>query len=145
MGRPTKLTPALLERLAALIEAGHPETVAAEALGVGHSTFYRWLSLGHKSKRGIHRDLSLAVDQARAKAELRYMDAIRAAVQSGDPRWAAWWLERHVPERWGRRTRHEVSGPGGDPIQAQVFDFSKMSTDEIIALADRLDREHGGP
>jgi len=42
MGRPSKLTSALTERLCALLRDGVPQETAAAQVGIGASTLYEW-------------------------------------------------------------------------------------------------------
>ena len=52
-----------------------------------------------------------------------------------DWRAAMTYLERRFPDRWGRRQRHEVSGPDGGAIAiAGGWDLGKLSDKELAAL-----------
>lgn len=44
---------------------------------------------------------------------------VRRAAHRGDVKAAQWWLERKFPDRWGRRDRHELSGPASGPIEVK--------------------------
>ncbi len=48
-----------------------------------------------------------------------------------DWRAEAWRMERRFPERWGRKEKHEISGPDGGPV-------------EIKTIADILGEEEDG-
>ena len=48
LGRPTKLTPELVEEVVKLIECGVPPLVAALACGISRSTFFRWKALAEQ-------------------------------------------------------------------------------------------------
>jgi transposase-like protein len=53
MARPTKLTPELREKIAALVREGNYAGTAAVACGIAESTFYDWMRRGEGSKGGF--------------------------------------------------------------------------------------------
>jgi transposase len=122
-GRPSTLTDAVADKLVALVETGHYNTMAARGAGVGPRSFQRWLALGEaaddrlssgqpieeREERYWH--LWQRISKAQAKAADDALTAIRAAWESGQ-QWtaAAWYLERKYPGEWGRRTELNV-GP----------------------------------
>ena len=60
-----------------------------------------------------------------------------------DWRASAWRLERKFPDRWGRRERTELSGPGGGPIQMEHdYDIKDKLIARILGIAAR--RENAG-
>lgn len=119
MGRPTKLTPEVQDRIIQALKAGNYVETAAEYAGIGKTTFYRWMARGEQASRGIYREFRDAVMRARAEAEARNVAIIQKAAPD-DWRAAAWWLERAFPDRWGPRQKLEHSGPEGGPIPAEV-------------------------
>lgn len=114
----TKLTPELTNRILDLLSQGHFVECICPAVGIGTSTFYRWLEQGEKQKKGIFRDFREAVKHTKAVTEVVIIDRIQ---KSDDWRAAAWLAERLYPERWGRK-RIEISGPDGGPVP-----FSQMA------------------
>lgn len=48
VGRPSKLTPEIQERIVTLIVEGSYPEIAAQACGIGSTTFFRWMALGKK-------------------------------------------------------------------------------------------------
>lgn len=119
MGRPSKLTPELQERIVQAIRAGNYIETAAAYAGIAKSTLYDWLKRGARAKTGKYRAFSDAVQRALAEAEVRDVAIIGKAAQE---QWqaAAWRLERKFPERWGRKDRHEVTGESGGPLTIKV-------------------------
>ena len=127
MPRPTKLTPKLQERIAGFVRAGAYVETAAAAAGVSKVTLYAWLKRG-AADEGPFAAFAEAIEEAQALAEMRDLALIGKAAET---EWtaAAWRLERKFPDRYGRRTRlehsgpdgskvsHEVSGPAGGPIE----------------------------
>lgn len=127
MGRPTKLTDDLRENIALLVGQGNYIETAAAYCGISKVTLYTWMRLGHKEDEGPHRDFLNAVTKAEATGE---MQALRTISAAGEKAWQAlaWRLERKFPDRWGRRDRMEISGPGGGPVQVMQaqLDISRL-------------------
>ena len=135
MGRPSKLTPEVQEKVAASIRAGNFRYVAGLWAGIAERTFETWMRLGKARPRSKHGEFRRAVLEAEKAAEMRCVALVMKAA-SQDARHAEWWLERKYPQRWGRKDRHEVTGKGGGPVQAQLEDLSAAQ-----ALADPKLRE----
>lgn len=140
-----KLTRAVIAEVAKLLPiCMYVETVAA-TLGIHRDTFYEWRRRGKVAaemrirdeiiphRERLYLQFSDAVEKALADGEVRDLATITKASRDTDRRpgqWtaAAWRLERRFPDRWGRRDRMEISGPGGGPIQtmqAQI-DVARM-------------------
>ena len=135
MGRRLKLTPELIEQAAKLIAGGNYASTVFQMLGVGESTWYRWLEKGRDSKgRSIYREFWESIQKAEAAAELR---AVSGIVAAGRRNWTAfaWYLERKYPDRWGRRDKiqQEISGPGGEPFYSKP-NLSRLSLEELTFL-----------
>lgn len=119
MPRPTKLTPAVQDRIVKAISAGAYAIVAAKAAGIGETTFYRWLEMGSKpDAKPLYREFWESVKEAEAQAELANIVLIRQAAQAGTWQAAAWYLERKHSDRWGRQQKlfAEVTGKDAGPI-----------------------------
>lgn len=79
MGRPTKLTPEVQKKIVDAIEScGHIDTAAAYA-GISKFSFHEWLKRGARSKRGIYKDFSNAVEKAVANAMMERVNVNRKA------------------------------------------------------------------
>jgi transposase len=102
-GRPTKLTPALQEKIVMVIRGGNYIETAAAYAGISKQTLYNWLRRGARQKSGQYREFALAVEQALAEAEMRDLALIEQAARDGKWQAAAWRLERRFPKRWGRQ------------------------------------------
>jgi len=139
-GRPTKLTEATLARFIALVRAGNYGTCAAAAIGIKRQVFYRWLERGAADEAAgrntIFARFNTAYAQASAEAEAGCVATIRRASTDN---WtaAAWLLERKFPDRWSRKERMEVSGPGGGPVestQTVSLDLTKLADADLEQL-----------
>ena len=122
-GRPSTLTDAVADKLVALVEKGHYNTMAARGAGIGVRSFQRWLAKGEEANERLNSGQPIEPDEerywhlwqrinkAQAQAADDALTAIRAAWESGQ-QWtaAAWYLERKYPGEWGRRTEVAV-GP----------------------------------
>ncbi len=98
MARPTKLSPAVQERIVALLKSGNRRGVAARAAGVAEPTFFRWMS----DTRPQFREFRESVERAEAEAEV----AVVATLVSAMPRSTAaaiFWLRARSPEWRGDR------------------------------------------
>lgn len=153
-GRPTIFTPALGAEIAALIEAGNYAETAAAVSGISKDTLYRWLKKGARQLRISKREgtpptdlakWSGAVELAAAVSESNDVARIGAAARAS---WqaAAWRLERKHPERWARRPvqKHEVSGPGGKPLEVKVKPHVPDPA-HVTAVLDILRRAGAAP
>ena len=101
MGRRTKLTPEVQDRILQAVRAGLRYREAALAAGIDERTFYNWKRRGEEAKSGIYFQFFQSLKEAEARGELALLARIQAASQET---WqaAAWILERRHRERWGR-------------------------------------------
>lgn len=133
MPRPTKLTPKLQERIVGYVRAGAYVETAAAAAGIAKDTLYAWLRRGAAAE-SPYDAFAAAVEEAQAMAEMRDLALIGKAAES---EWtaAAWRLERKYPDKYGRRTKTELSGPGGGAIPIDLSPDALAA--RILALAGR--------
>lgn len=133
MARPSKLSAERSTKIVGMISSGAYATVAAQANGIGETTYFRWMTRGRDAQRDEYGELTNADDEpyvdffekvkdAEAKAEVLNIGLIQRAATGGTWQAAAWYLERKYPDRWGRKDhlRSIVSGPEGGPIQVDA-------------------------
>lgn len=122
MGRPTKLTPEVQDKIVAALRAGNYQETAAVYAGVEPRTFYRWMERGESDDADdeIYRQFRQTVEKAKADAEVRDIALIDKAAHDGSWQAAAWKLERKFPQKWGRLNRTEISGPEGKPVELRT-------------------------
>lgn len=120
MGRPTKLTPEVQDKIVAALRAGNYQETAAAYAGIHRDTFYGWMERGKNEPGSIYSDFSEAVERAKADAEVRDVALIDRAAADGSWQAAAWKLERKFPQKWGRVNRTEISGPEGKPVEVRT-------------------------
>lgn len=97
------------------IKRGASFTIAADAAGIGRTSFYKW--------RTEDEQFELAIKKARNECALERLDKI-----TGSDQWqaSAWWLERQFPEDFSLvqkieqvLAKHGLISPG---IAAQLED-----------------------
>ena len=128
MGRPTKLSPEIQERICSALRDGNYESAAAASAGVGASTVRQWLQWGRDAKSARYVAFLTAVTRAREEAELRLVELWQEAMPN-DWRAIAEFLARRYPMRWGRRERAEIAV--GTTSNAAPQHLSKKLLDQI--------------
>lgn len=153
-GRPTALTPEVLERVVLALASGAPDWLAAQAVGVRPNTFSEWRGRGEKARElreagervpdreRIYMQLLDEIDTAMARVEVGALAAIQRAARDGDWRAAAWLAERTAPDRWqGRKPGGQATGEGsrmgigGRPVGAVSSPDRKARPDEPPRLS----------
>lgn len=149
VGRPTKLTNEVQEKILQAIRGGNYREVAARWAGIDPVTLTRWMRRGEQGRRGPYVQFCQAVLEAEQQAELRAVALIMKGAAS-DPNHAKWWLERKFHERWGRRERTEHTGADGGPVAVKVTFGGRYKPDQSHPRAadsdmpDTTERTHGG-
>lgn len=112
----SSMTPRVVRNILAHIAAGNYVSVACKASGVSQRTYYFWLQTAQSNPDSVYGEFAALVDKAFAAAEAANIHTIRKAAATS---WqaAAWLEERKHPDRWGQRSRTEVTGVDGGPIQ----------------------------
>lgn len=75
-GAPLKLTPDLIDRLSSVLRRGAYIETACAVLCIDKTSFYRWMKIGAKKNRGLHRALYNAVHQALGEFEMNHVVVI---------------------------------------------------------------------
>ena len=165
-GRPTKLTPELIERIRLGMSSGaYIETASAQA-GINPDTLRDWLRKGAAGKSALHRQFSATIEKAEAEAEMRALatiqefgrgmmvDVVTTTVKGTGPNaitetkterrpvreWtaAAWYLERRRPQRWGRRVV-ELQGKDGTALSPLGQVLIMLPPKEGLAMAGQAE------
>ena len=120
MGHPSKLTPEAQRTIINGIRAGMTNRLAAARAGIADSTFYHYLEMGRRQKRGKYKDFLDAVVRAEGECMANALAVLtKAAIGQGavldqdgrvveeaipaDWRAAAFILERRFPHEFGRQ------------------------------------------
>jgi transposase-like protein len=110
-GRPTSLTPELQDAIVALVKSGNDVKTACAVVGVGRTTYYRWMARGASDDPAdaAYRVFAAEVEQARAIAEAALVRSL-ADVSRLNWRVALERLERMYPHKWGPPVRARDGG-----------------------------------
>lgn len=125
-GAPTKLTVARARIICEALAEGMSYAVAASRAGIGELALRRWREKGANEEHPIYVEFVEQVERANAAAEERHLTNVDdAAFGRGDydkPHWQAsgWRLERRWPERYGRRSVHQIEGHDGGPVKFEL-------------------------
>jgi hypothetical protein len=162
-GRPTVLTPEVIEDVRRILPTVLYLETVGDYLGLDHSTIRKWIKRGSMEHKRLRRNLEakpadrealfleffLVYKKALAEGLFGDLGTIKKAsmdqlgpdgqiIRKGEWQAAAWRAERRFPELWGRRDKHEHSGPGGKAIAISI---------EELAAADRelqeWEKQHG--
>lgn len=123
---------------------------AAESVGVGETTLYRWLEEGERDAKAEvdspKREFWEAFTRARAAGEVGLVADVRSLAKK-DGRLALEMLARRNPKQWGRR-RLEISGPDGGPVESSdvpAVDYDKLSLEEREKLLELFEKAGPAP
>jgi hypothetical protein len=130
MGRPSKLTSEVADRIISSIKSGNFRNTAARWAGIGERTMRDWMTRGEAHPKSPFGSFRRRVMEAEKAAEMRCVAIVMKAA-ANDAKHAEWWLERKYPQRWGRKQRHEITGKNGEVLRHQV-----EGLDPVEALAD---------
>lgn len=145
-GRKSKLTKELIEEAAKYIRAGNYANVVANYLGIGESTWYRWLQEGEVANSGLKREFWESIKKAEAVPEIRNVNIVQKAAEEN---WQAamTYLQRRFPERWGRRdfqVNGEIQHTGKDGGSIEIenkINLDKLTDQELMILEKLLSNE----
>ncbi len=126
-GRPTKYSPDRCERIVEALRGGNTRQTACALGGISDETFARWLR--------EHVDFMDSVKKAESEAEAANVAIVKKAALAGTWTAAAWWLERKLPQQWGRTDRVEVTiRQQAEALAAELG----VPVDEVIREAERI-------
>lgn len=116
-GRPSKLTPELIERVEELMAGGRGINSTCGLLGISPSLYYLWQERGKREqdrllagrantkareRERVYLEFLEAITRGKAAKTARAEQTITALVAEGDFKAAAWWLERTEREEYGK-------------------------------------------
>ena len=126
--RKMKLNSQIQEAICNEIKRGTPITSACLIAGISKDTYYRWYRKGEKAKTGRFKEFYNKIEEAKAYAIALRVENIRKAGRNGSWQADAWWLERMVPESFGRKDKMEVKS---DNTNTNV-NMEVKSTDKVL-------------
>ena len=112
MGRPTKISKAVTDRVIEAIKSGATYELAAQYAGISYSTFNNWMLKGEEGHKDFLQFLQ-QVKEAEGKAAITWLQMIdTAAAESWQA--AAWKLERRYPQSYGKQVVEHQGKDGGE-------------------------------
>lgn len=137
-GRPIKCTPKVCRAYLQAIAFGLSYQSACAEAGICESTLDNW------RKRGATGEEPYAKFLADEKKALAAWERDRQiAMDAAGPQWTreAWRLERRMPDDYGKRERHEVTGKDGGPIETEQnvnVNIPGAGSGKILAILDEV-------
>lgn len=137
MGRRTKLTPEVEDKIVTAIRGGCPYRVAAQLAGISESTFYNWIKLGEEGQPPYAEFLA-AVQKANAEIQAKLTFRFSMAADE-DWRAARDFLARRWPGDWseGREAAGGREGPPTEdrPLRLSLPEFADPKVREALQRA----------
>lgn len=138
-GRPTKYKEEYNELVYKLSLLGATDREMADIIGVGEKTLNNWKEAHPEFLQSLKEGKQSADANVASRLYQRAMgyehpedkifndNGLPLIVPTikhypPDPTAAIFWLKNRQPQKWRDRKEHELSGPGGGPIQAQMSD-----------------------
>lgn len=129
----------LVQKLLAALREGHTLTDAATFAGTSYHTVNTWLNQGAQAEEGtLAKDFYDQVELARAEAVGDCLKSIKKAAKKGAWQAAAWFLEKRVPEVYGKRSELTVSQ--NKPFEVALVDAAFSEEEMQAALRAVLSR-----
>lgn len=152
-GRPPKLNDALTRTIAASVKGGIGLARAAQMAGIGKATVFDWMARGAREQQDgrdtRYTRFAKEIAESRASAiAICESTVLHAAVRKQDWRAAVTYLERTVPQEWGRKDSVSVNIQGAlqemlDQVQprmsAGAFQELLMALAEVHGVKQGID------
>lgn len=107
-----KYSPEVHAEIVKRIREGNPKTLASRLAGLDQQTLFDWIAQGRNEPDKYPEYIQLAQDIQVAQAEhvAERLARIEAAAKSDPRHWTAdaWYLERTMPEEFGKRDKVEI-------------------------------------
>src|SRR5215510_11237464 len=131
MARPTKLSEAVITKLAEAIGKGATYALACKYAGIGVATLTRWQQAAVRAPTdSLARQLVERLDDAEGAACVKWLRLIEDAAEGGTWQAAAWLLERRHPHDYGRQVvQHQVEMGDGLSGLLKAFGGTNADTD----------------
>jgi transposase len=105
VARPSKLTDAVIPKLAEAIRLGATYEIACKYAGVTYQTLRNWIIDGETAREGsAARNLRDKLEEAEGRGAVQWLAVIEKAAKEGTWQAAAWKLERRYNKDYGNRT-----------------------------------------
>jgi len=151
LGRPSKLTPDVQNKVVQALQLGAQRQDAATYAGVDAATLRRWLRKGITEPESEYGRFRAAVIEAESRAKVAAMGVITKAARDGDWKAAAWMLARKYPHQFAERSQLFTIAKTFEQIEAAAEAAGAPLPDDVLQRAwmnlagDLADRFHGVP
>jgi hypothetical protein len=142
VGRKTKLTPEVQDKIIQALGVGAIHEHACQYAGISHECFYNWLRLGATGRQPFA-DFSEAVKGAEGKAVVGWLAHIETAARAGNWQAAAWKLERRYAKGYGRSMADADAAPATD-IHVHIHTARERLSTRLEHLAQRHGEDAAG-
>ena len=129
MARTPEITPEMLRLASEAMRLGMTNDLASQYIGIGRTTFYRYLSRGKNEKGTVYRQFWDVISRGRAQCAAMQLARIQQAAQE-DWRASAWIMER----RFGYHRQLDVRGEF-----AQTESLNLGDGNDLDQLIERID------
>jgi hypothetical protein len=140
-GRPSKLTPELIEAIVATVSKGIAPEVAAQAEGISQATYYSWRKQGQEGAEP-YATFWNAVTRAIAVSEVSLVEKVAVgdgqATSFGEAKASLELLQRRFPKRWSVQLKVEMAEHLNRFIRAAE---RVLSNDDFLKLMTELAEE----
>lgn len=147
MGRKSKCTPKIIDRISQGLRLGMTHELAAQYAGIGRSTFYKWMECAEAPEaEDRYLDFRDAVKAAEADNAARCLLCIDDAASDGTWQAAAWMLERrhryirpNVVQLEAKPAQEmEMVDPAAEDGRALVIEHVSQLPEDLILAALNL-------
>jgi alpha-galactosidase/6-phospho-beta-glucosidase family protein len=142
VGRKTKLTPEVQDKIVQALGVGAIHEHACQYAGIDHATFYNWLKKGEEGRVPYVEFLD-AVKGAEGKAVVGWLAHIETAARAGNWQAAAWKLERRYAKGYGRSLADADTAPPPD-IHVHIHTARERLTTRLEHLSQRHGEDAAG-
>ena len=163
MSRRVTISQNIIDALTQAVSKGLYLDSACALVGIGVSTYYQWAKRGESEPDSLYSQLTDAVKKAESVDQETRLARIAAAAKGGAvlsretvtdsqgrtvvkeklaaPAWQAdgWGLERRYNDRYGQRSRQEVTGAGGARLLFSGVEFRQVGEDEVLETVEVVD------
>lgn len=126
----------IVDKIIAAVLGGNSYKNACALAGIGERTLYLWMG-DDQNPAAYAVQFLQRIKEASAQAIHRNVMVIQnAAINNWQA--AAWFLERRVPQDWGRVDRVETTGANGGPIAMEVNEPPRLTKVRILELLETM-------
>lgn len=155
-GRPTKLTPAIQEVIAAHVRDAQTLQTAATLAGIHRDTFHEWRRRGEAvavrdaagdaltESEVAFLEFHRAIETARAEAQAAAVVEVRAAGRAGNWQASRWYLERSFPDEWGPKSPAAVAVSASQSSLSEAIKRGRAALEASEAYAAATDADAAG-